>query len=161
MQPLLRPAVAEDASGVAEVLMASRRVFLPFAPSAHTPDEDRHWVEHHLIPQGRVQVAELSGRVIAVLATCRDQAASWIDQLYVLPGYEGRGVGAQLLQLAHTVLEPPIRLYTFQANVRARRFYERHGYIAIQFSDGSFNEEKCPDVLYECSSMGPRVQEVN
>jgi ribosomal protein S18 acetylase RimI-like enzyme len=53
--------------------------------------------------------------------------------------------------LAHAVSTSPtpIRLYTFQENVQARRFYERHGFVAIRFSDGSSNEERCPDVLYE------------
>jgi hypothetical protein len=36
----------------------------------------------------------------------------------------------------------------------ARRFYERHGYIAVAFSDGSGNEERCPDVLYEWVGAG-------
>jgi ribosomal protein S18 acetylase RimI-like enzyme len=43
----------------------------------------------------------------------------------------------------------PVRLCTFQANVRARSFYERHGFKAIAFGDGNSNEERCPDVLYE------------
>jgi putative addiction module component (TIGR02574 family) len=42
-----------------------------------------------------------------------------------------------------------VRLYTFQANTRARSFWERHGFKAIAYSDGSTNEERCPDVLYE------------
>jgi ribosomal protein S18 acetylase RimI-like enzyme len=46
-------------------------------------------------------------------------------------------------------LTSPIRLYTFQENDGARRFYERHGFRAIEFGDGSNNEENCPDVLYE------------
>jgi ribosomal protein S18 acetylase RimI-like enzyme len=66
-----------------------------------------------------------------------------------MPGHTGQGVGAQLLQAAHGRLMPPIRLYTFQANTGARRFYERHGYKAIALTDGSGNEERCPDVLYE------------
>ena len=50
----------------------------------------------------------------------------------------------------HTPCCPrPIRLYTFQTHSLARRFYERHGYKAIEFTDGQGNEEKCPDVLYE------------
>jgi ribosomal protein S18 acetylase RimI-like enzyme len=158
MQPSLRPATAEDALGVAEVLAASRRVFLPFAPSAHTPEENRHWVERQLLPQGGVHLAERSGQVVAVLATSADHDASWIEQLYVLPGHEGQGIGTRLLLHAHAVLTPPIRLYTFQENVRARRFYERHGYIAIQFSDGALNEEHCPDVLYERSALAPQAR---
>ena len=30
-----------------------------------------------------------------------------------------------------------------------RDFYERWGFKAVRFGDGSGNEEKCPDVLYE------------
>jgi GNAT superfamily N-acetyltransferase len=59
------------------------------------------------------------------------------------------GIGTQLLELARSQLPPPIRLYTFQCNERARRFYERHGFKLMSFSDGSRNEEKCPDILYE------------
>ena len=46
-------------------------------------------------------------------------------------------------------LSSPIRLYTFQCNHDARHFYERRGFRAIAFGDGSGNEEKCPDILYE------------
>jgi hypothetical protein len=52
-------------------------------------------------------------------------------------------------------LEPPVRLYVFQANIRARQFYERHGFSAIDFGDGSLNEERCPDVLYEWRAAQP------
>ena len=69
--------------------------------------------------------------------------------MYVQPGWTGVGVGKQLLDHAHQRLPHPIRLYTFQANAGARRFYERHGYQAIEFTDGQTNEERCPDVLYE------------
>jgi hypothetical protein len=42
-----------------------------------------------------------------------------------------------------------LRLYTFQCNQGARRFYERHGFIAVAFGDGSSNEEGEPDIRYE------------
>ena len=75
--------------------------------------------------------------------------ASWIEQLYLLPAWVGQGIGTKLLDLARAELRPPIRLYTFQANERARCFYESRGFRAIAFGDGTGNEEKCPDVLYE------------
>jgi hypothetical protein len=36
-----------------------------------------------------------------------------------------------------------------QCNDAARLFYEKHGFKAIAFADGSANEEQCPDILYE------------
>jgi ribosomal protein S18 acetylase RimI-like enzyme len=67
----------------------------------------------------------------------------------VHPGHVGGGIGSVLLDNAFRFLPLPIRLYTFQANTGARRFYERHGFRVIQLTDGHANEERCADVLYE------------
>jgi len=53
------------------------------------------------------------------------------------------------MTVALSSLRRPIRLYAFQQNAGARRFYERFGFLPIEWSDGSRNEEGCPDVLYE------------
>jgi len=146
---VLRLATSEDARAVAEVLIRSRAEYLPFAPSPHPPDDVRAWVADRLVPTDGVTVVEHQGEVVGVLAISRLDDVSWIDQMYVRPGWTGRGVGTRLLEHAHRLLLQPIRLYTFQANAGARRFYERHGYRAIEFTDGQANEERCPDVLYE------------
>jgi hypothetical protein len=39
-------------------------------------------------------------------------------------------------------------LWTFQVNGPARRFYERHGFIAVERTDGHGNEEREPDIGY-------------
>ena len=41
-----------------------------------------------------------------------------------------------------------LSLWTFQQNLRARRFYETHGFTIVVETDGQDNEEKLPDVLY-------------
>jgi GNAT superfamily N-acetyltransferase len=139
----------EDAEAVATVLIESRRTFLPFAPYAHPEPNVRQWVRSNLLQTDQVVIWEEEGTVVAVLATCEDQSGSWINQLYVLPGWNGQGIGTSLLQHAHAKLSKPIHLYTFQENTGARRFYERNGYKAVGFTDGQGNEEKCPDVLYK------------
>jgi GNAT superfamily N-acetyltransferase len=148
----LRAAGPADAEGVANVLIASRLAYLPFAPSAHSPDDVRAWVWKRLIPEHDVAVADAGGTIVGVLATAQQDGAAWIEQLYVLPGWTGRGIGSRLLGHAHDGLPRPIRLWTFQANAGARRFYERHGYRAIAFTDDRENEERCPDVLYELAA---------
>lgn len=149
MKLTVRPAILDDAAAVAEVLCDSRRVHVPYAPMAHTDDDVRGWIAEVLIPGGGVHVAETEHQVVGMLAFSRDREGGWIDQLYVRPGHTGHRVGAQLLRVAHERLDPPVRLFTFQANAGARRFYERHGYRALKSSDGADNEERCPDVLYE------------
>ena len=154
MRPVLRKAVKSDAVAVAEVLISSRQAFIPYAPIAHGASEVRTWVENMLIPSGGVTVACSYGEVIGVLATSQANGVSWIDQLYVLPDFVGKGLGALLLRHGLVSLARPVRLYSFQANVRARHFYERHGFCAVAFSDGSMNEERCPDVLFELAAGG-------
>ncbi len=133
----LRPATAGDASAVAEVLLSSRRAFQPYA--CLRTDEDIHgWVRSVLIPTGG--------------ATAREAGVSWITQLFISPAHVDQSIGTLLLSHARATLPVPVRLWCFQRNVRARRFYERHGFQAIHFTDGRANEERLPDVLYERAS---------
>ena len=148
----LRPATPNDATRAAEVLLASRKTFQPYAPPAHTDDEMHEWMRDVLVPGGGVVLACDGDGVIGLIATSREAGVSWINQLFVVPGRTAQGIGTRLLEEALTRLERPVHLYTFQANVRARAFYERHGFRAIAFSDGATNEERCPDVLYELST---------
>lgn len=71
-----------------------------------------------------------------------------LDQLYVAPDRLGRGIGRRLLEHARERSPSGLTLYTFQVNARARAFYERNGFVADWFGDGSANEERQPDVRY-------------
>lgn len=129
--------------------MASRKHFLPYAPLAHSDDGVREYVRAYLIPRTQVTVAEVGGRIMGLLALKRDDGLGSVEQLYLHPDAVGQGIGAALIEQAKADLGPPIRLFTFQQNTGARRFYERHGFVAIELTDGADNEEHCPDVLYE------------
>jgi GNAT superfamily N-acetyltransferase len=144
-----RPAISGDASPIADLYWESRTTFLSYAPSAHTEDEVRGWIARILIPAGGVTVVEEDGVLLGMMALSQEDGVGWLDQLYLRPSATGRGIGTQFVNQTKATLGPPIHLYTFQENTGARRFYERHGFVAIAFSDGADNEEKCPDVLYE------------
>ena len=148
MNPSLRAATAEDGTRVADLLISTRAEFMPYAPSAHTEAEVRSWVASTLVPARGVIVAELEGRVVGVMVSQLGAGTSWITQMAVDPTLVGNGIGSTLLAFAMAEFPKPIHLYTFQANVGARRFYERHGFVAIEFTEGQDNEELCPDVLY-------------
>lgn len=148
----LRAAETRDALPVAQLLIATREVFMPYAPLAHTNDEVRDWVRRVLIPTGGVVVATSEENVVGVMATDREGNVAWITQMAVMPSLVNQTIGSQLLHFALQTMDRPIRLYTFQANHGARRFYERFGFRPIRFTDGQDNEERCPDVLYELGS---------
>jgi len=73
--------------------------------------------------------------------------SGWIDQLYVLPEVQGRGVGSELLQVAKRAFDCH-QLWTFQRNASARQFYEARGFALVEETDGARNEEKEPDARY-------------
>jgi GNAT superfamily N-acetyltransferase len=146
----LRAATLADAAAVADVYLRSRKELVACAPLVHSDDDVREWICARLIPAGRTTVAVVEGQVVGLLTISPGADAGWIEHLYVHPTWVGQGIGTRLLALARQLLPAHIRLYTFRENHRARRFYESRGFLATAFGDGSGNEEKCPDVLYEC-----------
>ena len=71
----------------------------------------------------------------------------WVEHLYLEPGRTGQGHGSALLDHAKAQHPDGLDLWAFQANTGARRFYERHGFVAVAETDGD-NEEGAPDVRY-------------
>ena len=140
----LRRATPEEATGVADVFLASFHATYDF-PLAHTDDEVRGWIRDRLIPEHEVWVADDGGRVVGMLAI----APGWVEQLYIAPDRLGEGLGSRLLEQAKERQPEGLQLWTFQVNDRARRFYERHGFVAVETTDGRANQERQPDVRYE------------
>jgi GNAT superfamily N-acetyltransferase len=109
----------------------------------HTLAEDRWFFRERVFKACEVWGAFESAAMVGVLAFRRD----WIDQLYVLPDAQGRGTGTGLVRVAQDAFDR-LQLWTFQRNVRARRFYEARGFALVTETDGARNEEKEPDALY-------------
>ena len=111
--------------------------------SLHTPEEYVALYRDKVMVDGPVWGAfqgEVLRGYIALLP-------GWIDHLYVDPDFHGLGIGSELVRLAQGQ-QDELRLYTFQANTRARALYERHGFGIEELTDGARNEEKMPDVTY-------------
>lgn len=144
----IRNATQSDASELTSLYLASRNKYISFAPLIHSDAEIQQWLHDILIPSTQVWVVEQDDEIIAMLALIKKQEMNWIQQLYVLPEMTGQGVGSLLIDQVK-LLHLPIRLHTFQENLGARRFYEKHGFKIIALSDGAENEEHCPDILYE------------
>ena len=139
----LRRLVIEDMDAAAAVHRVAFDRALPWLTGLHTPAEDREFYRSQVFKSCEVWGAERQSKLVGIIAFRRD----WIDQLYVLPDAQGQGVGSNLLEIAQGAF-PRLTLWTFQRNLRARRFYEANGFVAVRETDGAANEEKEPDVLY-------------
>jgi putative acetyltransferase len=139
----LRAATDQDADEIAEVYCASFRL-LTFLPMLHTLDSYRWYVANRMLREWAVMVAEDDGGIVAFLGLQGEE----VGQFYTRPDRIGQGAGTQLMQIAQASGLAALELWCFQANVRARRFYEARGFRAIRFTDGAQNEERTPDVRY-------------
>jgi len=140
----LRRATAVDASGVADVFLASFEATYPGFLAVHTEGQVRRWISEIVVAQTECWVAVDEDAVVALLSL----VPGWIEHLYVAPERIGTGIGRRLLELAKERSDGRLQLWTFQVNERARRFYERNGFTVVELTDGSRNEERQPDVRY-------------
>lgn len=144
----IRLAGAADADALADIYLACRHE-MSYAPLAHADAAVHAWFADALLPSGRAWLAERNGEIAGFAATSLQDDALWLDQLYVGVGHRGAGVGRALLEQVLAPPAPACRLFVFQANQRARRFYEAHGFALLSLGDGQDNEECCPDALYQ------------
>jgi GNAT superfamily N-acetyltransferase len=147
---MLRAAKPGDAAACAWLHRHVMRTSLSFLPELHTAQEDLWYFTEKLFPANVVWVAEEGGAVVGYIAF----QPHFIEHLYLMPEFQDRGLGADLLAVAMREARE-LRLWTFQANAKARRFYERHGFVAERLTDGADNEEKQPDVLYHWVRPAP------
>jgi GNAT superfamily N-acetyltransferase len=148
---ILRRASLDDMPALARLHRYTVTTSLPFVPQLHTPEEDAWWFAERLYAANQVLVADdLNGLPIGYMAFRPD----FIEHLFVHPSHQGAGLGLMFLERAKEGAAE-LTLWTFQQNLRARRFYERHGFSTILETDGADNEEKLPDVLYRWRRADP------
>jgi len=143
MPLILRRATLDDADAIAAVFSASFRL-LTFLPFLHTPAEDRRFIADVILRQCEVTPAEDACGVVSFLALQGEE----VRLLYTRPDRVGTGAGTLLIEAAKASGALALELWCFQANARARRFYEARGFHVIRFTDGAHNEERTPDVRY-------------
>ncbi|MET9115158.1 GNAT family N-acetyltransferase [Streptomyces longwoodensis] len=163
----LRRATAADAPAVADVYLRSFAAALPTVVRPRTDDEVRAYIRDVVVPHRDTWVAVHTGGTSGTgTDTDTDSGGSSSDhgsgevvglmvldgkvlsQLYLAPEWRGRGIGDRFVSLAQERSPRGLTLWTFQVNEPAHRFYERHGFTAVEFTDGSGNEEREPDVRY-------------
>jgi GNAT superfamily N-acetyltransferase len=141
----VRRGAPADARAAADLWLRARKAALDTIPApVHSDDEVRGWFASHVVTETELWIAEDAGRLVGILVL----DGPWVGQLYVEPGLTERGIGAALLDVAKRERPDGLRLWTFESNTGAQRFYERHGLVEARRTDGRDNEEGAPDILY-------------
>ncbi|MEU6475783.1 GNAT family N-acetyltransferase [Streptomyces sp. NPDC047017] len=143
---VLRRAHGSDALAAADVWLRSFAAALPTVVRPHSDDAVRAYFRDVVVPSHETWVAEEpdGAGIVGVMVLADDT----LSQLYLDPRWRGRGLGDRFVALAKERGPRGLDLWTFQVNKPAHRFYERHGFVAVEHTDGSGNEEREPDVRY-------------
>lgn len=109
----------------------------------HSREDDVGFFRDVVARENEVWLAVAERDVLGLLAL----HDGFIEQLYVDPRAQRRGVGRSLLEKAMALFPGGLSLYTHQWNRRARAFYERLGFRPVAF--GVSPPPECePDVRY-------------
>ncbi len=142
---IIREYRAQDFDAVTILWRISREKSLPDfqQEKGHFFYQDQDYFRSRVLKDNRVWVVEVDHQPVAFMAMNKD----FVDQLYIHPDFQWRGIGKALLNFAREQSPHHLWLYTLQVNVNARAFYEKNGFVAERFGVSPPPESE-PDVEY-------------
>lgn len=113
------------------------------AEQLHPLEEALRFFRDAICVRCDVWVATAGARVVGVMALEGDV----LQHLFIDPDHQRRGIGGRLLDVAMDLSPRHLSLVTLQRNTRARRFYEKRGFVATRTGTSPPPESE-PDVWY-------------
>ena len=127
MSPIIRPALPHEYDEIARVWMESWVSTGLAEASNFLLANLRARVRKEVEDGWSLYVAADGGTFAAMLALHLPK--KYLDQLFVAPAYQGKGVGRQLLAFTRRQLSDEIELRCVRDNEKAWRWYEREGFV--------------------------------
>lgn len=121
----ISPARPDDHAAIATLWHDSASQMDGGVPNLDDPSRLKARIAENLATGWILEVASINGRIVGFLATVPETGV--IDQLFVAPDVQRRGIGSALLDQAKRRLPNGFTLRTPLSNVAGHRFYERHG----------------------------------
>lgn len=125
---------------------------MTFVPQGlHTHTEDLRWMQdvfrHQLVLVADAEDSGPADDAGSPIVGLLSMSEGTVHNLYILPDFQRKGIGHTLLETAKTCSGGELKLWVFEPNEGAIRFYQRHGFETMRKTDGRENEEKVPDRL--------------
>lgn len=158
---IIHSAQLSDAAALAElhattVGIAYKGIFPADAPAPTAAGLIDAWRRELADPRGEVHVARHDDMVVGSVACGPDDsvpAGYSLRRLHVHPDHQGQGLGSVLhdrvLASATSAKVARLQLWVLEANERARRMYERRGWVLVPGPTFANDPPHIVDVLYE------------
>ncbi len=165
----VRPARLEDARRIAEIQVETwHATYAGVMPQEvldglSVDDRERDWQQWIPHPETDSFVVELDGEIRGFVSVGPSWTSRGIGELYaiyVTPDAHGRGAGLALMDAGVRALSErwdEATLWVATENPRARRFYERYGWVVDgERVDDSIPGASVPETRYRLSGLGRR-----
>jgi ribosomal protein S18 acetylase RimI-like enzyme len=127
----LRPATPADFDRLYEIHRAASQEMVAKTWGKWDESWQRDYFRDHFDCTKR-QVIELDGQSIGLLDVVIHFDHVFLAAIEIAPEYHGQGIGTALIESSSTkaaALDLPVRLQVLKVNERARRLYERLGFV--------------------------------
>lgn len=140
----LRAATQEDATFLYNLLKTTMQEVV-----AQIWGWDEHWQREHFrenFEPGKERIIVLEGKDIGVISVEQREDEVFLSKIYILPDYQGRGIGTRLV---NAVLDQafrsglPVTLRVLKVNP-AKRLYERLGFVEVKETETHYQMKAIP-----------------
>jgi putative acetyltransferase len=125
----LRPYVTADEAAAIELWRRTWQQSYPAIDFSARVDWWRERWRSELVPTASITVAEAAGAMVGFVTV--ELSNGYLDQIVVAPESWGGGVAELLLAEAQRLSPAGLDLLVNTDNVRAIRFYEKHGFVNV------------------------------
>lgn len=134
-------AIDKDAAEISQILedWAASNCEIPLVHNVEERADYGRWLLEHT----SVTMIHNSCGVVGFLALEKHI----IQALYIKKDFQGFGFGQAAIKFAQKQFKE-LRLWVFQSNIGAQKFYQRLGFQIVEKSDGEDNDYRLPDIFY-------------
>jgi ribosomal protein S18 acetylase RimI-like enzyme len=139
----LRKATADDSEFAYRTKKAAFREYLEKASGWN--EEEQRKLHQRRFAEHDFRIIQLSGVDVGILAMSRQPDRIKLYQMFILPEYQGKGIGGACMKLLikdAAVAKLPIQLQVLKVNPRAFGFYQRLGFKITGENDNHMLMEK-------------------
>jgi ribosomal protein S18 acetylase RimI-like enzyme len=95
-----------------------------------------------------LRIIQFRGTDVGFLSTSNTSDTLNVNQLYILPEYQGRGIGAACMTRIiddANLEQKPVTLQVLKINTRAAAFYQRLGFTTVDENSTHFQMKRPPE----------------